>query len=32
VLCGRKPRRIVDHADIASLELDHLTEPVEGFT
>src|SRR5580698_9516744 len=32
VLCGRKPRRIVDYADIASLELDHLTEPVEGFT
>src|SRR5258708_7851018 len=31
VICARETRRIVDRADVASLQLDHLPESFEGF-
>src|SRR4029077_7399156 len=31
VIGGREARRIVDRADVTSLQLDHLTEPFEGL-
>src|SRR5207302_4711705 len=31
VIGAREPRRIVDRADVASLQLNHLAEPLEGF-